>query len=424
MRWFSKKNRVVSQQAVASLSDEAEVKTPSENEQRQASSLSTPEAWLLEIMGAQPALSGVTVNPRTAMGCTPVRAAVQAIAEPLGSLPVIVYKRTGDGKERASDHPVYRLLHDRANPWTSATDFREQLARDALLHGDGLAFINRDSSGQPVELLRLTSDAIQISQDDLTGEPSYKATTGSQRVFAASDVIHIKAPSLDGYSGLSIVSSCKEAIGLALVLEQHAARLFGNGAKPSGILSVKNTLKDGALANIRAAWVAAHGAGKSGNTAVLDADTEYQQLTMSSVDAQFQEMRAFAVAEIARAFRVPPILLQDLGRATFNNSEALGQQFLTFTLLPWIKRIEGEIALKLFAGDDEHFAEYLVDDLLRADFAARAESYSKLIAARVLNPNECRAMENRPAYEGGNAFENPNTSTQGAAQTKEPAANG
>ncbi|QEN90838.1 phage portal protein [Labrys sp. KNU-23] len=148
----------------------------------------------------------------------PIRSSQRANSPPgAGSGPVIVYKRTGDGKERASDHPIYRLLHDRAPPWTSATDFREQLARDALLHGDGLAFINRDSSGQPVELLRLASDVIQISQDDLTGEPSYKATTGSQRVFAASDIIHIKASSLDGYSGLSIVSSCKEATGLALI---------------------------------------------------------------------------------------------------------------------------------------------------------------------------------------------------------------
>ncbi len=47
---------------------------------------------------------------------------------------------------------------------------------------------------------------------------------------------------------------------------------------------------------------------------------------------------------------------------------------------------------------------------MRGDFASRVEGYSKLIAARVLNPNEVRAMENRAPYAGGDEFVNPNTS--------------
>jgi HK97 family phage portal protein len=91
----------------------------------------------------------------------------------------------------------------------------------------------------------------------------------------------------------------------------------------------------------------------------------------------------------------------------------MGRQFLTFTLLPWIKRWEGEIRLKLFAEAecDAYHAEFLVDDLLRADIDTRADAYAKLIAARVRSPNEARAMENRPAYDGGDKFENPNTTT-------------
>jgi phage portal protein BeeE len=89
----------------------------------------------------------------------------------------------------------------------------------------------------------------------------------------------------------------------------------------------------------------------------------------------------------------------------------MGQEFLNFCLMAWIKRWEGEIRLKLFTPDEResHFAEFLTDDLARADLAARMSAYSAAIAARILNPNEVRALENRAPYEGGDKFENPNT---------------
>jgi HK97 family phage portal protein len=110
-------------------------------------------------------------------------------------------------------------------------------------------------------------------------------------------------------------------------------------------------------------------------------------------------------------------MLFELGRATWANSEQMRQDFLTFCLMSWIKRWEGEIRLKLFTPEerDTYFAEFLLDDLLRADFATRMEGYSKAIAARILNPNEARAAENRAPYAGGDKFENPNTTTPAGA---------
>lgn len=131
---------------------------------------------------------------------------------------------------------------------------------------------------------------------------------------------------------------------------------------------------------------------------------------MTSTDAQFLELWTLAIVEIARVFRVPPHMLFELGRATWGNAAEMGASFLRFTLDRWIKVWQGEIRLKLIAPEDRRtfYAEFLLDDLLRADLAARAEAYSKLIAARVLNPNEARARENLPPYDGGNAFLNPN----------------
>jgi HK97 family phage portal protein len=381
--------------------------------EERAATLAYPDATLWELFGAIPAASGVSVTPANAMRCTAVRCAVQTIAEAIGQLPVHVYQRGEEGaKERAPEHPAYSLLHDVANEWTPAADFREQITRDALLWGNGFAFINR-IDGRPVELLRLAPETVTVERDGRTGEPLYKVSEGgSHRYVDRADMLHLKAPSLDGLRGESPVMQAREAIGLALVMEQHAARLFGNGARPSGILKFPNKLGDETAKRIRDSWNAAHGGGgNSGRTAVLEDGGDFLALTFSSVDAQFLELWQHVITEISRIFRVPPHMLFELGRATWGNAEEMGASFVTFSLMRWIKAWQGEIRLKLIGQEDRStfFAEFLVDDLLRADIGKRAEAYSKLIAARVLNPNEARAMENRPPYEGGDEFANPNT---------------
>lgn len=375
----------------------------------EARSLADPAPWLLDLFGATPALSGVTVSPVNAMRCTPVRAAVEAISESIGGLPLHVYQRDGEARERATDHPSYALLHDDANEWTPASLFREQLTRDALLWGNGFGFINR-TDGQPRELIRLAPSRVSIELDNTTSEPLYRL---DGQLIDRANVLHIPAPSIDGVSGASPVIQCKEAIGLAMTMEAHAARLFGRGGRPSGLLKFPQRLGAETAKRIRDSWRAAHAGENSGGTAVLEEGGEFQSLTMTSTDAQFLELWTLAIVEIARVYRVPPHMIFELGRATWGNASEMGASFLRFTLDRWIKVWQGEIRLKLIAPQDRQtfYAEFLLDDLLRADLAARAEAYAKLIAARVLNPNEARARENLPPYEGGNEFINPNTTS-------------
>lgn len=383
------------------------------------SNLSAPEDWLFEAFGALPVLSGVSVSPEKAMTVPAVRCAVQAIAESIGQLPVHTFARGTDGaKERAPDHPVYSLLHDEANPWTPASDFREQMQGDALLHGNGVALIVR-ANGTPRELHRLAPEATTIKAGPF-GEPVYefRAADNQLSTFAAADVLHIRAASLNGISGESPIKLAREAIGLAIVLEQYAARLFGNGARPSGMLTLKGQGPK-ALEDARKAFLAAHGSGQSGGTVVMSDGADWKQMTLNSVDAEFMQLRRFAIEEIARVFRVPPSLLMHLEKMTLNNAEETGSQFVTFALMRWIKQWEGEVRLKLFTADERKagmFAAFLTDDFARADLAKRADAYQKLVAARILNPNEVRALENRAPYKGGDDFLNPNTTAGTPAQ--------
>lgn len=383
------------------------------------SGVSAPDDWLREAFGATPSASGIRVTPKSAMTCAPVRAAVLAISETIGQLSVQTYKRTrDDAKERDPDHAAYKLLHDEANPWTPAAQFREEVTRDACLypHG-GFARIIRNGEKKPLELHRINQEASKVTVDaNDYGEPIYKVQTGKgdPEIVAYQDMLHIPSPSLNGEG---IIHEIREAVGVALILERYTARLFGNGARPGSLLIGKDIKTSDGAKNARIAFDAQLKGDGQGSNVVLPGDFAYHPLTLSSVDAQFLELCEFHIRKIASAYRVPVHMVGQLDRAIKSNIEQQAQEFLNYCILPWVKRWEGEIRLKLFTPDERgtNFAEFLIDDLVRADLAARYEAFSKAITSRILNPNEVRAMENRAPYAGGDTFENPNTS-RGAAQ--------
>ena len=380
--------------------------------------LAEPSAFDFAIFGATPSSAGVTVSPASAMSVPAIAAGVRAIAEAVSILPLHAFRREENGaRERDSNHPAFRLLNGDANPWTRGSQLRELLTADAILHGNGYAQIVRDNSGQPRELHRLLPTAVSVEINSSTGEPRYRVTqsTGVRHV-AFADMLHVRAPSslsTDGTTGRSPIMTAKDAVGLLITLQQHACRLFANGGRPSGILSFPQKLGAEVAARIKASWQAATGGGNSGGTAVLEEGGNFTPLAFSSVDAQFLEIWALAITEVARVLRVPPVLLMDYSRQTWANAETGGLQFLTYSLAPWLARWEAEATLKLITPEDreEVFVEHLTDALLRADFATRATAYGQYRSMGAMTANEVRAGLNLAPRPDGDALQNPYTTT-------------
>jgi len=337
-----------------------------------------------------------------------VASSVALISSATASLPVKVLASSADtGKEANPDHPAYNLVHRDSNDWTSAGALRAALTADALLHDrGGFAYVNR-VNGKPVEILRLEPTSVSVDHDKISGEPFYVSGEGRNRkTYSYRDILHIQAP-----NGVSPIFQAREAIGLALVLEQHAGRLFSKGARPSGVLKFPKMLGEDAAKRIATGWHAAHAGENSGRTAILEEGGEFQALSFTSVDSQFAEMRAFQIVEIARAFRVPPHMIYDLGRATWSNSEQMNAEFLTYTLMPWIKIWEAAYTRVLLRDDerDSHSIEFVVDGLLRPDTATRASAYQVFRSAGIMTANEIRKLENLPPLPGGDDLTNPYT---------------
>ncbi|CAA0095120.1 Uncharacterised protein [Starkeya nomas] len=383
---------------------------------RTTKSLAAPDSELQALLGTPP--SGLSVGAAQALTVPAAQSAIRLISEPAACLELKVMHRIGGTEAEAPEHPAARLLADRPNDWTSRFEFIRDMVAAALISDKGALALANKVDGRTIELVRYEPAHFTVDYSgDGRLEPSYRINNVP---VSADDVVHLRSP-----FARCPLSLAADAIGVAKLMEGHAGRLFRDGARPSGVLALKDRTSPDALKRIREAWQLAHGGGKSGGTAIVEGGAEYTQLTLKSTDAQFLEMRKFQIIEIARAFRVPPSMLYELDRATWSNSEQMGKEFLTYSLEPWLRALEGALRRALFTSEERR--EYRIlfdrDDLTRAALTERATAISSLISARVLNPNEGRDWLDLPPRAGGEEYANPNvtvtTRTTGPARREE-----
>lgn len=372
--------------------------------------LRDPDGWR-ELWGTGTA-SGVTVSPEGALAHAAVLAAVRLLSDTVASLPLILYRRLPDGgKERATDHQLYHLLHLQPNPRMSAFSLKEALQASLALYGNAYAWIDWGPDGRPQALWPLPPTMVAPEQDQSTGDIVYRIQTreGSQ-VVGYHQVLHIPGFSFDGLIGKSPITMAREAVGLALAQDEHGAAFFARGARMSGVLTYPGSLSPEARERLRKSWEAlSSGRDNAWRTAVLEDGMKFEPLTMPMKDAEWIESRKFSVNEIARIFRVPPHLIGDLERSTYSNIETQSLEFLTFSLRPWLTRWEEALTVQLLTPleRETYFFEFLTTDLLRGDTKSRFEAYKIAREAGWLSVNEIREAENLRPVPGGDTYLRP-----------------
>lgn len=359
-------------------------------------------------------ISGKNVNEMTALQLSAVFACCKILAESVACLPLHVYQREGNNKTLATKHPLYYLLHDAANEEMTAYSFKETLMLHLLTNGNSYSKIGISKDGNVNGLYPLQSNRMRVERDD-NGERIYKyrPTTGENKkmktseelTFQSWEILHIPALGFDGLTGYSPIAMARNAIGVAMACEEYGAKFFENGARPSGILKVPHVLKD--PQKLAESWQAAYGGENSGKTAVLEEGVEYQQLSINQNDAQFLETRKFQIAEIARIFRVPLHMINELDRATFSNITQQSLEFVMYSLMPWLIRLEQSFNKALFLRSErgKYFVKFSVEGLLRGDYETRMRGYSTAINQGIMSVNEVRELEDMnplPDEEGGN----------------------
>jgi HK97 family phage portal protein len=361
---------------------------------------------LLTIGWGAPTASGVKVSEESSLTYSAVWACVRILSESLASMPLILYQKDGDSRERAERHPLYRLLKDQPNPYMTSMEFRELLASHLATWGNGLAEIQTNAAGRVTALWPMRPDKIEkMEWIDNTLVYWYRNPSHELQPMPFYRVMHWKGLGSSGYWGWSPVRMHMEAVGLGLGMQEFGARFFGNGARPGMLLRHPGRLSPEAYARLKSSFQADHGGlSNAHRTKILEEGMDITTIGVPPEEAQFLESRKFQVTEIARIYRVPPHMLADLDRATFSNIEHQSIDFVTHTLRPWMVRIEQAIQRDLLTEPEaeRYFVKHLADAMLRGDTLSRSQAQQLQLQTGLLTINEGRAQNDLPPIEGGN----------------------
>ena len=353
--------------------------------------------------------SGAYVTPKTAIQMPIVYACVRVISETIASLPFCVYKESGDGVEKAHEHPLYNVLHNEPNPEMSSFTWRETVMSHLLLWGNSYNQIIRNGRGDVTGLYPLNPEFMEVDRaNDNSLFYTYTKTDGTKRILGTHDVLHIPALGFDGIIGYSPIALEKKAIGLGVAAEEYGSRVFENNAVPAGILTHPGVVKD--ASRIRDNWHSNYGGSRNaGKVAVLEEGMKFEAISMPNSEAQFLETRKFQVAEICRIFRMPPHMVGDLENATYSNIENQSINFGVHTIRPWCVRIEQAMNRSLFKESEKskYYVSLNMDGLMRGSYKERMEGYAIARQNGWMSTNDIRSLENMnpvPADEGGDAY--------------------
>lgn len=367
--------------------------------------VSDPRHWLTTLIARTAASSGANVTPDSSLRVTAVYACVKVISEAIASLPLMLYKRVGDGKEPATKHYLFSMMHDAPNGFMTSFEWREVLLAYQLLRGNSYNLKVESGSGKILEIIPLNPARMEVGVKE--GKPTYTYTheDGNKEEYPAEKIWHVRNMPIsdgvgtmpDGYIGRSPITLSREAIGIALASDEYAARYFSNNASVGLALQFNDKISDnlreyldGKLAEF----------GKLENkfkSLIMDQGGKIEKIGMSNEDSQFIESRNFSVEEIARIFRVPPVLIgHPTNTMTYASAEQLFLSFATYTIRPWCVRLEQSMNRNLLNERErgQYFFEFKMDGLLRGDLAARCAAYAQARQWGWLNVDEIRSLEN------------------------------
>lgn len=366
--------------------------------QSSTSTLKDPSDELVEVLtGGNSTYSGQRVTADSALRVAAVYACVRVLADTMAALPFNLYRRTDHGREIAREHPLHLILHTLPNEEMTAMDLRVQIMASLLLRGNSFNEVYRTRAGSVGEVIPLPADKIRVSRSARTKRLVFELHDGDVRVIPNKRMWRVAGLGTNGIIGLSPVGLMRESIGIAMATEEHAARMFSNGAKPGGILEHPGQLSPDAQKLLIESWNQAYQGTKNVNkVAVLQEGMKWHQIGMTAEDAQFIESRKYERSQIAGIFGVPPHMIADLEKATFSNIEHQSIQFVVFSLLPWMRRIEQTVTRDLLLPSEraEYYAEHNAEGLLRGDSQARSEFYKNLFNTGAISINDLRRLEN------------------------------
>ena len=354
--------------------------------------------------GSYASPSAVLVTEDTARQLSAVWACVRLISQTVASLPIVVYRKGPNGREVVTDHWFPQMMASRPNSYQTRYEFWEQQIANLAMHGN--LYAQKTELGGVIRAL-LPLNPLQVETKLVAGKVVHILTTdGKVTVFAAESVWHARMNG-DLIVGRSPLQFGRNILGIAQAAEQVVSKIYSNGGKPSGVLTLDKLLTPEQRRMLSSNYSALT-VGADDRLMVLEMGMKFDPVSMSPQDMELLSARKLQIDEIARWFGVPSVLInQNEGSTTLGSSTAeIINSFYKLNLRPYLEAIENSIVVNLFSKPDreEYEVEFDFEGLLRASEKDRYEGYRVGITSAVLTPNEARAREYLPPLPGGDVL--------------------
>jgi len=342
-----------------------------------------------------PNYSGEIVTETTAFASTAVMSAVSLLADSVASMPLELTRVRAGRLERLATPSV--LV--RPNQTQTMFEFIHQIMLSLALHGSAYVYAPRKAGELPVEMRVIHPNLIrkEYVTDDGT---AYYQIGDSEHSSDEMKAIHwLLMP--NQRRAVSPLEALRNTIGTSIAMDRFLAQFYGEGATPSSVLETDATITVEQANILRDTWADAHT--RRRKPAVLTGGLRWKSVTVSAADAQMIEHREAIVRDIARAYRIPLNMINASGgdSQTYQNVEQAGINFVRYTLLPFMRRIEDAISELLPLTQKVRFN---ASEFERADLTTRVRAQQMQIMSGTMTPNEAREQENREPYEGGDQF--------------------
>lgn len=361
------------------------------------------------LRGGPETAAGAIVSPDAAMRTGTAYRCVTLICGAVATMPLDLKRRVGRERRDADDHPLWKVLRKRPNPWQTPSQFRRYMQSCVLLRKGGFARIVRSGS-RIVALLPLHPDRVEVNQaPDLSLLFRYTRPDGGVVVIPQREMFYLCGLSLDGIRSLSVLSYARETVGEALTTASHARNLFRNGTPVGSVLESPNKLTPDQQELLRASLEAYRGAENAGKNLILQDGMKYTRLGLSMVDAQFIQSREFSQIEIAMFFGVPPHMLGLTTKTTSWGSgiEQQAQGFVAYTLQDWLTMWAEAIDRDLIGDEPQLYARFNTNALVRGDIKTRFGAYAVARQWGWMSVNDVLEKEDENPIEGGDTYLDP-----------------
>ena len=339
--------------------------------------------------------AGERVDEITALGISSVLSSVSLLADSVAAMPLRCTVDQRDGQPTPA--PVPEVLADPDPIESSRFELIHSAMTSLALHGNAYLLVSRDL-GKPVGLTPLHPYQMNVLANDKGTGRTY-LHLGQE--IPREDMLHVRwfTPP-QSLVGVSPLLQQRTTFGLAIAMDRYLAQWYGEGGTPSGVLESDRPVTSEQARLLRETWE--NSQRKQRRPAVLSDGLKWRPVQTSAVDMEFNESRNATIADVARVFRIPPHLLNVKGDGqTYQNVEAASLNFLTYTLQPWLVRLETAFSAILPPGVNVSFDP---SSLLRLDAMTKARVQLTQIQSGTRSPNEARALDGLPGYDGGDDF--------------------